>query len=116
MQHEVIDKIKDTSVERALDLSKNAGNRFVHALSETVTFAEDLLTRSKLELTIAVTEFRESFSQKMRDVPQELYETSAMTDSGGNGATRVRYVEPFQIRQNRPRSGISVTLAAIGRH
>ena len=87
-QLEKLDKVKATFLKRALGLPRNARNRLVYVLAGTVPFVEDLVRQFDLKVTPALTEFRENFSRKMRDVPRAFYETPAMTDN--------RWKEPLQ--------------------
>ena len=79
-QLEKLDKVKATFLKRALGLSRNARNRLVYVLAGTVPFVEDLVRQFNLKVTPALTEFREIFSRRMRDVSQAIYESPAMTD------------------------------------
>ena len=87
-QLDKLDKVKATFLKRALGLPRNAKNRLTYALAGTLPFVEDLVTRFSLEVTPALTVFRQRYSEKMREVPSEFYNTAAMKDG--------RWKQPLQ--------------------
>ena len=80
-----LDTVKATFLKRVLGLPRNTRNRLVYALAGTGPFVEDLVDQFNLGTTLALTEFRETFSKKMREVSQEFYQTAAMTDERWKG-------------------------------